>query len=583
MFLITTPIEESWKEEEILFLGEWCKAFNRKHIWDKLTYQTLPYHWDNSNKFLNDNILLESIYEKYLLILSDELNKIHNTDHSIRYWRIIIGLWLRYFLDILYDRYKSIINSNKLFTIHDTWILKYNFSNWVPLNYQDFHLASFDDKWNHIIYSEVIKNINSIPFSNVDIELKSDRKDINSSSLFKSFMSKAIIEYNKHIPEKYKKIFFVNTIWPKKEVLSLQLATNQFPNLFETLVSPVKIKRKKYNSALRAKCNINYAENQFEKIIDRLIPIFMPTSYLESYKNIMSKAMEVYPLEAKIIYTSNAYSYDEGFKVWSATQVEKGAKLIIGQHGGRTGTAKIHQADKHQIKICDNYISWGWKKDKVKNITPLPSIKLSKIKISPIPDGKVLVFLPSYQKYFYHSCSMLLAGQNIEHFENQLLVLKYLPTHISKNYNFRLAPREDALHIELRLKDRGLGDLIGNRDKSFIDSANESRLIIHSDNSTSLLETMASNYPSLIYWNPEYYELTDEAKPYFEAFYNLGIMHYKPESVAKKLNEIYFDTISWWNQPDIQNIREEFSRKYALSSDNCLEPWKKYFIFLNKF
>ena len=32
MFLITTPIEESWrKEEKIIFLGEWCKLYNRKN------------------------------------------------------------------------------------------------------------------------------------------------------------------------------------------------------------------------------------------------------------------------------------------------------------------------------------------------------------------------------------------------------------------------------------------------------------------------------------------------------------------------------------------------------------------------
>ena len=32
--LVTTAIEEIWgKDEEILFLGEWCKKYNRKKIW----------------------------------------------------------------------------------------------------------------------------------------------------------------------------------------------------------------------------------------------------------------------------------------------------------------------------------------------------------------------------------------------------------------------------------------------------------------------------------------------------------------------------------------------------------------------
>ena len=132
------------------------------------------------------------------------------------------------------------------------------------------------------------------------------------------------------------------------------------------------------------------------------------------------------------------------------------------------------------------------------------------------------------------------------------------------------------------MKERGLGDLIDNRDKPFVDSANESRLIIRSDNSTSLLETMAANIPSLIFWNPKYYELSDEAKPYFDAFYKIGIMHYDPKSLAKKLNDIYKDTNAWWNQSEIQNVRKEFCNNFALTSNDWLESWKKCFTLLIK-
>ena len=32
-------------------------------------------------------------------------NEIHNVDHSLRYWRILIGPWLGYFIHILFDRW----------------------------------------------------------------------------------------------------------------------------------------------------------------------------------------------------------------------------------------------------------------------------------------------------------------------------------------------------------------------------------------------------------------------------------------------------------------------------------------------
>jgi len=46
MFLVTTANQKFWKiDEKILFLGEWCKIYNQKHIWSKLEHETLFSHW----------------------------------------------------------------------------------------------------------------------------------------------------------------------------------------------------------------------------------------------------------------------------------------------------------------------------------------------------------------------------------------------------------------------------------------------------------------------------------------------------------------------------------------------------------
>ena len=579
MFLITTAEERSWKQGcEILFLGEWCKLYNRKNIWENLKSQTIPYHWDNRKIFQKDNILLESIYEKYLLIVANELNRIHNTDHSLRYWRIVIGLWLRYFIEILFDRYESINSAKDCYRIDETWIFKYSLSDWVPNEYQEFHKFNLNDKWNHILYAEIIKSLNEIPYEIINKKIYPNKK-IERTSTFNAFISNVIIKYNQLIPQKNKEIFFVNTIWPIRYVFSLQLSLNQTPNLFESLVAPIKVAKKSYNKILRDKISLNNANTRFETILERLMPHSLPLSFLECYKQLEKNTEKIYPKRAKIIYTANAYSYDEGFKIWSASQVERGAKLIIGQHGGRPGL-RIIQSLFYQIKISDKFISWGWSDSR--KVIPLPSVKLSRFKLNLNPDGKVLVLLPSYQKYFYHSTSMPIAGQCLKHFDEQLMVLKYLKEHIINDYRFRLGRRGDAWDIELRLKDSGLGDLIDNRAKSFVNSANKSRLIIHTDHSTSLLETMAANFPSLIFWNPKYYELSDEAKPYFDAFYKIGIMHYDPKSLAKKLNDIYKDTNAWWNQSEIQNVRKEFCNNFALTRNDWLESWEKCFTLLIK-
>ena len=109
MFLITTADQRFWKKnEKILFLGEWCKIYNQKKEWLDLDYEVLPYHWDDRKKLYDDYLYLDAVYERYLNQLTEKLNNLHNVNYSNRYWRIVIGPWLNYFIGILFDRYLSI-------------------------------------------------------------------------------------------------------------------------------------------------------------------------------------------------------------------------------------------------------------------------------------------------------------------------------------------------------------------------------------------------------------------------------------------------------------------------------------------
>jgi predicted dehydrogenase len=68
----------------------------------------LQYHWNDRAKLCNDYRYLQDLYERLLLDLASQLNKIHGANHGVRYWRILIGPWLGYFTQILFDRWTSI-------------------------------------------------------------------------------------------------------------------------------------------------------------------------------------------------------------------------------------------------------------------------------------------------------------------------------------------------------------------------------------------------------------------------------------------------------------------------------------------
>src|SRR5438046_1126026 len=90
MFLITTADQRFWSGSgPVLFLGEWCKLYHQKHVYEKMEFETLAYHWDDRARLYSDYRYLEGVYEKYLDALVPKLNDVHRVNQSHRFWRIV--------------------------------------------------------------------------------------------------------------------------------------------------------------------------------------------------------------------------------------------------------------------------------------------------------------------------------------------------------------------------------------------------------------------------------------------------------------------------------------------------------------
>ena len=47
-FLVTTALESTWDSScKTVFLGEWCKLYKKKSIWEKMDTITHEYHWND--------------------------------------------------------------------------------------------------------------------------------------------------------------------------------------------------------------------------------------------------------------------------------------------------------------------------------------------------------------------------------------------------------------------------------------------------------------------------------------------------------------------------------------------------------
>ncbi len=577
-FLITTANETNWRTDlPVLFLGEWCRLYSRKHIWEKIDYEILPYHWDDRTKLYNDYHYVSKLYEKYLNLISKKLNEIHNVSYPTQYWRIVIGEWLHFFVEIFYDRYSSIIEAIRSDKIAETWISPTPDWKLVPNDFTTFNRYFVSDNYNHYLYSYIIKRMGKIPFQIKENEQKDEiaRKEKDSKKHYsKNLLKNVIKRYPSLVPSILNRIVFVNSYLQTKDLRKLLLIMGQAPNPFTRKYQDIEHKP---DPNLRNSILLDKSDCPFESLLNDIIFKQMPTVHLEGYAEMHDRALTSFPKYPELIYTANAFSNDEGFKLWTAYNLNKGAKLIIGQHGGHYGSGLWSTTEDHEINMSSYYFTWGWNLNGNSKTVPMPSGSLiglkNKRRIN--SKGKILWVLMSLPRYFYFFYSVPVGPQVITYFKEQERFGKAVSQEVRNQLLVRLYHYDYGWDQEERLAEIDPNLNIYHGNKPMREQLLESRMLISTYNSTTYLESFAANHPTIIFWNPNHWELRDSAKPFFGKLQQAGILHYSPESAAAKVIEVYNDPEAWWFQPDVQDAKDQFCEQYARTSKNWINEWAR--------
>ena len=569
LFLVTTSLEETWPESDkpVLFLGDWCRLYSRKVHWSKFNSMIVPYHWDDRDKCYKDQQYLLELFERLLIELSTELNKVHGVSFSLRYWRIVIGPWLIMFLPTIFDRWKCIDMAITNFSVTNTKINKEIDLNYVPQCMEDFSNMAVSDLWNHAIYSSILKFIN---FKNISF-IKNQKKIANNKlpiilvNRNKYYKIKRIIKYLMPFFSRNRSIFFIATYLGNLNLIKLQLRLGQMPQAFEEKHSSNLSCKKLFRSMRLSGFESN---SRFEQFLKEVIPLQIPISYLEGYKELSELTTKIrWPKNPKVIWTSTSYFMNEVFKFWAAEKVDNGVPLVIGQHGGHYGQGLFSFSEYHELKICDHYLSWGWQDldDKVIPVGAL--ISPIKNKNKKIQNKSTLLLISSAPRYSFGLMSMPISGQWVDYFDNQMEFYENLPKNISNNVTVRLYPHDYEWSQFSRWRDRFPNSKIDECKVDFNKVLANTKLFISGWNSTTYLQSMMSNIPTVIFWDSKYFELRDSSTELFDQLRKVGIFHDNPTSAVRHVDYIYNDIDAWWNRSDVVLARNEFTNKYARSNN----------------
>lgn len=564
MLLVTTAIEETWGNgEPVLFLGEWCRIYSRKDKWEKLAFETLPYHWDDRQKLKTDFHSLQELNENLLLELRIALNELHKEDRSVRYWRILLGYWLNLVTAVLFDRWEMIHVSMDSGKANKSIILRVPYNELAANDSASFQQHIQSDWWNHAIYAKILT---LFPNTQVDYRdcpsscrgLVEHRSRLSNS--FAKELIKKILNWFSSLTSRANEPFIVGSYLPVLTQIRIELSLGMLPK-FWIIPKPDSFE---FNDEMRRwDLPLNGKAFGFEAFVRDLLPKLIPRVFIEGFQTAKYAISRLsWPKEPKLIFTANSHFSHDIFKMWAGEAVEIKRPLITADHGG-FGSNAFNGAIKYQLDISDLSLSWGWQDEKHPHVKPFGILTTIGKRQKWNSKGCGLMVEVAMPRYSYDIRSMAVASQMLHYFEEQYHFYAALPEFIRRHILIRTFLNDYGWHQKARWKDR-FPDANLDDGKCPIDRLLEkSRLYISTYNATTYVESLSINIPTIMFWDPNHWELRSAAIPYFDRLKEVGIFHETPQSAAAKVEEIWNDVPDWWASPVIQNIRKDFCNRFA--------------------
>ena len=567
-FLITTALEETWVEDQpVLFLGEWCRLYSRKERWSEMDAVVQAYHWDDRERLYSDYKYMNALYERVLKDLSSKLNQIHGLEYSSRYWRILIGPWLAYFIHILLDRWSSIESALNSFEINNTVVQRDNEEALIPNDMNQVVDLMVSDEWNHHIYAEVLHKLDSVTITyvnNKNHELIPKKEKVKGS--LKRYLT-LIYSASRYLIRDTD-AFLSGTYLPGVDELLLQLKLGQVPQRWAS-VKPAntRLDWKQREWMLPTQNN-----NVFESFLLQMIPKNIPRLFLEGYQQLTVQTHCLpWPKFPKLIYSSNVLWHDTVSMAYTAQKVEQGAQLVCGQHGGGYGTAKFHFAEEHEVEISDRYLTWGWSIPLKKSVVPVGITKVKKKQLASSNSRDILLVITmNVWRYSHRLCAESAVNYG-KYIDRSFSFLDQLNKKVFAKILVRLSPVETGMNLSMRWHDRFPTAKVDDGNSNIYSLIYKSRIVVQTYNQTGFLETLAMGIPTVLLVDLKETSLRGSAIPYYAELKQVGIFHDTPESAAAHVNKIWDDVDSWWTSVEVQGVVAKFTKQYCYRPDGIVE------------
>ena len=517
-------------------------------------------------------INISQLVSRLVCALVPILNEFHEVEHEAHYWGILLGCWLSYYSVIIKTHCEFLEKILKKTDQKKIKIMSLNHSDCrVPQDSSDFFYLIKEPAYHLQIYHMIAQQLglDLEVFQDEDFPNLNPPKNKFAASKQRIFFSnifcflfrkrKKILLFSPYLPQAVRIKFFLRSLG----------AIFEAPKwLFNESVDHANIFFSKEKRAVLARELKWQPENEFEKILGRLVFSEMPMVFLESFKIYETRAQALvrqFGRVSGVLSAGGGFWENDVFKQYTALIQEQGAKVYGMQHGGNYGVTLPVVGMRYEYSIADKFFTWGWSGS---------GHDLDAGRFYPMTLSKQ-VGLPFYSKKNKRTNSFLFplivwpaVGEEIsfESFlEDQCEFLNGLSLDLRRKTLVR--PHHEDLGWGIR--DRLLSNFpdltIDSWAEPFLKRLANCELFICGHLATTHVEALAMNVPTILFWRKEFVLLSDEAEPYYEDLVRVGVLFYDPKAAAEAVNSIYPNIDQWWEnkerQDAVKNVVNKFARR----------------------
>lgn len=569
--LATTALEDFWDTSlPVVFLAPWCLRYSRRHVWGPLGGKLAPDPWERSGALQEAEADAERRYETALVALATALEERSGERHTERYWRILLGPWLLFYVSAIYDRYARVHAALEAYPSLTSIALDLS-CEIVPRDTFGSVLLLGEDAYNLQLCSRILRDLGG------DVTSQSMRIELVPSPfggtprLARGLIDAAVrldVSLHRGNVAVLKNAYFPDPVLPRLASMTSgravpAAASPALPSLAE-------------DPASRASLVVPpIGDDDFGRRLARWIPRDIPTSLLEGHAVVRDQARR-FGRPPRAVMSANAWYFDESFKLWAASAAERGTLLLGAQHGGNYGIDAHIASEDHETAITDIYYTWGWQRTgRHAQVRSMPATKLvGRSPIGPSSAQKDVLFVstafPRFDTQLQYSPEWFDA-----YLDRQGRFARALDARLARVLRLRPHRDDSGWDVAERWRDLRPEVAIETWDTPFEESLHGCRLFACDHLSTTFAEALALDKPSILFWDPDAYPTRGDALGLMDGLRRAGILFDTPEAAAAELAVAYDDVAQWWNRRDRQAAVSAFRERFARADPDSLGEWAR--------